>query len=75
MSSWLLNHCILISNLEFRYSNFLPFKFYLLLFYLLVLACMYCSSDIGRDKERASDSLELEMQMVVSHHVGALNHT
>jgi hypothetical protein len=44
--------------------------------YGVLLACMYvCTCMLGahRSQKRTSDSLELELQMFVSHHVGAGN--
>ena len=35
--------------------------------------CTMCVSVAGRGQKRVSDPLELELQMVVSHHVGAEN--
>ena len=43
-------------------------------FYLYIYMCVYLPVAHGVQK-RALDPLELELQMVVSHHVGAENQT
>jgi hypothetical protein len=35
--------------------------------------CVSCASSAHRDQKKATDFLELELQMVVSHHVGGGN--
>ena len=50
---------------------FFHFYFYVEVFYL------YTTFTLGAhgDQKRPSDALELELQVVVSHHVGARNRT
>ena len=47
--------------------------------YVECFACMYICTlyayRVHRDQKRGSDPLELELQMVVGHHVGAGNQT
>ena len=46
--------------------------FYIYLYHVTVYMCgTMCIPDALRGQERASDTLELELQIVVSHHVNA----
>lgn len=63
-------------------GKILSFKFFLLSYLLSVLwACVYVhpvyswGSGVCRDQKRAPDHMELEMQMAVSHQMGAGSHT
>lgn len=58
----------LISLFVFVYFLFLLFV------RMSILTCMYECVPYG-DQKRALKSLELELQMIVSHHVGAGNQT
>ena len=57
---------------EVSSTCFYYFLLYCICMYVLHI-CMCAMFDARRSQKRASDSLELELQVVVSHHVGAGN--
>lgn len=55
-------------------TNYLKFKkLSLYECFACMYVCVQCTSMISRGQKRESNALELELQLVVNHHVGAKN--